>query len=64
MGTPAIALYTGLIRMQAGQVSMNHLSLGTFWIIFTVGAATVVGTDFILHEIRTYLRHRRESGPK
>lgn len=64
MGLPDVALYTGFVTKQAGQVSMNHLKLGTFFIIFTVGAATVLGTDFILHEIRTYLRHRRELGTK
>ncbi len=44
--------------------SMVHLRLGigTLWIIFTVGAAALLGTDFILQEIRIFLRHKR--GPE
>ncbi len=45
---------------------MDHLriGLGTFWILFTVVAATLLGTDFILHEIRVALRNHRESETK
>jgi len=45
---------------------MDHvrLGLGTLWMIFTVVAAALLGTDFILHEIRSYLRHHRDSGTK
>lgn len=64
MGPHAFALYTGFVPRQVGQASMNHLKLGTFFIVFTIGAAAVLGTDFILHEIRAYLRHRREAGIK
>lgn len=42
---------------------MDHLrsGLGTVWIFFTIIAAALVGTDFILREIRTTIRHHRES---
>jgi hypothetical protein len=45
---------------------MEHLrvSLGTIWIICTLVAAAFLGTDFILYEIRTIVRHRRDSGRK
>ncbi len=45
---------------------MEHLrfGLGTIWIFFTIVAAAFLGTDFILHEIRTIIRHRRDSGTK
>jgi hypothetical protein len=36
------------------------LGVGTVWIFFTIGAAALLGTDFILHEIRTLIRHDRE----
>ena len=45
---------------------MDHLrlGLGTVWIVFTVVAAALLGSDFILNEIRAYLRHHRDSGAK
>lgn len=45
---------------------MEHLrfGLGTIWIICTLVAAAFLGTDFILHEIRTIIRHHRDSGTK
>ena len=42
---------------------MDHLrfGLGTLWICFTLVAAALLGTDFILHEIRAAVRHHRDS---
>lgn len=41
-----------------------RFALGTLWIFFTIIAAALLGTDFILHEIRTCLRQHRESETK
>jgi hypothetical protein len=45
---------------------MDHLrfGLGTIWILFTIIATALLGTDFILHEIRAVIRSHRESGTK
>lgn len=45
---------------------MDHLGLGlgTLWLLLTVAAAAILGTDFILHEIRILLRDRHESKSK
>ncbi len=45
---------------------MDHLrfGLGTLWIFLTIIAAALLGTDFILHEIRIAIRNHRESGTK
>jgi hypothetical protein len=42
---------------------MDHIrfGLGALWIFFTIVAAAFLGTDFILHEIRTLIRQHRES---
>jgi len=40
---------------------MDHLTagIGVVWIILTIVAATLLGTEFILHEILTVVRRRR-----
>lgn len=45
---------------------MEHLrlGLGTIWLFFTIVATALLGTDFVLNEIRTALQHRRESDTK
>jgi hypothetical protein len=42
---------------------MNEIrfGLGTVWIIFTILATALLGTDFILNEIRSYFRRDGES---
>lgn len=41
---------------------MDHVKfgIGAVWILLTLGAAALLGTEFILQEIHTYLKHRRE----
>jgi hypothetical protein len=41
-----------------------RIGLGTLWILITVVAAALLGTDFILYEIRVAIRNHRESGTK
>jgi hypothetical protein len=45
---------------------MDHLTLGlgTVWIVFTIIATALLGTDFILSEIRSIIRNHRESETK
>jgi UPF0716 family protein affecting phage T7 exclusion len=42
---------------------MEHLQLGlgTIWLLFTIVATAFLGSDFILHEILTVIRRRRDS---
>jgi hypothetical protein len=37
-----------------------RFGIGTLWIVLTVAAAALLGTDFLLHEIRTILKHRHK----
>jgi hypothetical protein len=39
-----------------------RFGVGTLWIVITVVAAAILGTDLILYEIRTILRQRRKAG--
>jgi hypothetical protein len=39
-----------------------RFGVGTLWIVVTVAAAAILGTDFILHEIRTVIKQRRKTG--
>ena len=41
-----------------------RFGLGAVWIFFTILAAALLGTDFILNEIRVFLRDHRESGTR
>jgi hypothetical protein len=35
-------------------------AVGTLWMFLTIGAAALLGTDFILNEIRMILKERRQ----
>lgn len=41
-----------------------RFGLGMIWIVFTMVAAALLGTDFILHEIRSAIRNYRDSHSK
>jgi hypothetical protein len=41
-----------------------RLELGTIWIVITMIAGAFLGTEFIVNEIRSAIRHHRESGTK
>ncbi|MGC2301524.1 MAG: hypothetical protein WA476_22145 [Acidobacteriaceae bacterium] len=40
---------------------MDHItfSIGAVWISLTVGAAVLLGAEFISHEIHAFINHRR-----
>jgi hypothetical protein len=38
-----------------------RFGVGTLWIVLTIAATAILGTDFILHEIRTILKQRRKA---
>ena len=38
--------------------------IGTVWIIFTIGAAVLLGAEFISHEIHAFIKQRREPEAK
>jgi hypothetical protein len=41
---------------------MDHMTMGVgdAWILLSIGAALVLGTEFVLHEIHSLLRRRRD----
>jgi hypothetical protein len=45
---------------------MDHVrfGIGTVWIFFTVGAAVLLGAEFISHEIHALIKQRREPKAK
>ncbi|MGB9031698.1 MAG: hypothetical protein WCC27_16370 [Acidobacteriaceae bacterium] len=45
---------------------MDHVrfGIGTVWMFFTIGAAVLLGAEFISHEIHAFIKHRREPEAK
>jgi hypothetical protein len=45
---------------------MDHVrfGIGTVWICFTIGAAVLLGAEFISHEIQAFIKQRREPEAK
>jgi len=43
---------------------MDHFTirLGAVWLFLTILAAAFLGTEFILHEIHSLIKHRRDPG--
>jgi hypothetical protein len=69
MGDRKRSLYTEIAaRLQTKEWdrSMDHVrfGIGTVWIFFTIGAAVLLGAEFISHEIHALIKHRREPEAK
>ncbi len=45
---------------------MDHITvgIGTVWIFLTIGAAVLLGAEFVCHEVQALIRHRREPDAK
>jgi hypothetical protein len=54
------------LRKKEWDRCMDHVrfGIGTVWIIFTIGAAVLLGAEFISHEIHAFIKQRREPEAK
>jgi hypothetical protein len=45
---------------------MDHVrfGIGTVWLVLTIGAAVLLGAEFISHEIHAFIKQRREPEAK
>ena len=45
---------------------MDHVrfGIGTVWLVFTIGAAILLGAEFISQEVHAFIKQRREPEAK
>jgi hypothetical protein len=41
-----------------------RFGIGAVWILLTIGATAFLGTEFVIHEIHAFIRHRRDGEPE
>jgi len=41
-----------------------RFGIGTVWLVLTIGAAVLLGAEFISHEIHAFIKQRREPEAK
>lgn len=53
-------------KRKSWERGMDHVrfGIGTVWMFFTIGAAVLLGAEFISHEIHAFIKHRREPEAK